>query len=105
MFRRDSDIQIEFQSLLNDDQIRALGTYFDNLIDDAAKNITVSKLEFNEGEYSIEDTKIEAKKLYKEFTEDKTILKIFDYDVNLSNDEIKDKIGSMLKYNKDKLFE
>ena len=61
-----------------------------------------NELEFNEGEYSIEDAKIEAKKLYREFTEDKTILKLFDYDVNLSNDEIKDKIGLILKYDKDK---
>ena len=64
-----------------------------------------NELEFNEGEYSIEDAKIEAKKLYREFIEDKTILKLFDYDVNLSNDEIKDKIGLMLKYDKTKLFE
>jgi hypothetical protein len=32
------------QSLLNDDQIQSLETYFSNLIGGAAKNITVSKL-------------------------------------------------------------
>ena len=63
------------------------------------------ELKFNEGDYSLEDARIEAKKLYKDMKDDDSpSLDLFGLSVNANDEKIMDKIVSLVGYTKDKLF-
>lgn len=62
------------------------------------------ELEFNEGKYSLDDAKIDAKKLYEDMKEDASSLQMFDLSKNATDAEIMDKIVSLIGYSKEELF-
>lgn len=62
------------------------------------------ELEFNEGNYSLDDARIEAKKLYKDMKDDNPSLDLFGLSVNANDEEIMDKIVSLVGYTKEELF-
>lgn len=62
------------------------------------------KLEFNEGKYSLQDARIEANKLYKDMKDDSAALDLFELDTNASDEDIIDKIVSLVGFSKEELF-
>lgn len=61
------------------------------------------ELEFNEGNYSLDDARIEAKKLYKDM-KDGPSLDLFGLSANANDEEIMGKIVSLIGYTKEELF-
>ena len=62
------------------------------------------ELEFNEGKYSLQDARIEANKLYKDMKDDSATLDLFELDTNASDEDIIDKIVSLVGFSKEELF-
>lgn len=62
------------------------------------------ELEFNEGKYSLQDARIEENKLYKDMKDDNTTLDFFELDTNASDEDIIDKIVSLVGFSKEELF-
>ena len=62
------------------------------------------ELEFNEGKYSLQDARIEANKLYKDMKDDSATLDLFKLDTNASDEDIIDKIVSLVGFSKEELF-
>lgn len=62
------------------------------------------ELKFNEGNYSLDDARIEAKKLYKDMKDNSPSLDLFELSVNANDEEIMDKIVSLVGYTKEEIF-
>lgn len=70
---------------------------------DILENIN-GKLKINDGKYSLEDAKIEANKLYKDMKDDSITLDLFELDTNADDEDIINKIISLVEYTKEELF-
>ncbi len=62
------------------------------------------ELEFNEGKYSLQDARIEANKLYKDMKDDSITLDLFELDTNADDEDIINKIVSLVGFSKEELF-
>lgn len=70
---------------------------------DILENIN-GKLKINDGKYPFEDAKIEANKLYKDMKDDSVPLDLFELDTNADDEDIINKIVSLVGYTKEELF-
>ena len=62
------------------------------------------ELKFNEGKYSLQDARIEANKLYKDMKDDSITLDLFELDTNADDEDIINKIVSLVGFSKEELF-
>lgn len=62
------------------------------------------ELTVNKGNYSLDDARIEAKKLYEDMKDDSLSLDLFGLNVNANGEEIMNKIVSLVGYTKEELF-
>lgn len=62
------------------------------------------ELEFNKGKYSLQDARIEANKLYKDMKDDSVTLDLFELDTNADDEDIINKIVSLVGFSKEELF-
>lgn len=70
---------------------------------DILENIN-GKLKINDGKYSLEDAKIEANKLYKDMKDYILILHTFGLSENADDEDIINKIASLVGFSKEELF-
>ena len=70
---------------------------------DILENIN-GKLKINDGKYSLEDAKIEANKLYKDIKDYILILHTFGLSENADDEDIINKIASLVGFSKEELF-
>ena len=56
------------------------------------------------GKYSLQDARIEANKLYKDMKDDSVVLDLFKLDTNANDEDIIDKIVSLVGFSKEELF-
>lgn len=62
------------------------------------------ELKFNKGKYSLQDARIEANKLYKDMKDDSVTLDLFELDTNADDEDIINKIVSLVGFSKEELF-